>query len=405
MYQAKLAGGHRFHIFNPAQDQLVRGRHENLEHIRRAMAAREFVLYYQPKVNMRTGVVVGAEALLRWQHPERGILPPGMFLPLIEEHPLAIELGEWVIDSALSQIEVWGAAGLDMPVSVNVGALQLQQPDFVDRLASLLAAHPSVKPSSLELEVLETSALQDVVQTSQVLNACHGIGVSFALDDFGTGYSSLTYLKRLPASILKIDQSFVSDMLEDPENLNILEGILGLGSAFHRQVIAEGVETVEHGLMLLRLGCELAQGYGIARPMPASDLPGWVSTWRPDPRWAQVPPVHSGNRTLLYAFVEHRAWIAAFDSFLQGKRPSPPALDQRQCRFGAWLDTEGQAGRGQHLAYRSVDTVHREFHALAGAIVASQGQGRSSEGIGRLGELHKLGENLLEQLETLMQWS
>jgi len=405
MYQAKLAGGHRFHIFNPAQDQLVRGRHENLEHIRRAMAAREFVLYYQPKVNMRTGVVVGAEALLRWQHPERGILPPGMFLPLIEEHPLAIELGEWVIDSALSQIEVWSAAGLEMPVSVNVGALQLQQPDFVDRLASLLAAHPSVKPSSLELEVLETSALQDVVQTSQVLNACHGIGVSFALDDFGTGYSSLTYLKRLPASILKIDQSFVSDMLEDPENLNILEGILGLGSAFHRQVIAEGVETVEHGLMLLRLGCELAQGYGIARPMPASDLPGWVSTWRPDPRWAQVPPVHSGNRTLLYAFVEHRAWIAAFDSFLQGKRPSPPALDQRQCRFGAWLDTEGQAGRGQHLAYRSVDTVHREFHALAGAIVASQGQGRSSEGIGRLGELHKLGENLLEQLETLMQWS
>ena len=130
-----------------------------------------------------------------------------------------------------------------MPVSVNVGALQLQQPDFVDRLASLLAAHPGVKPSSLELEVLETSALQDVVQTSQVLNACHSIGVSFALDDFGTGYSSLTYLKRLPASILKIDQSFVSDMLEDPENLNILEGILGLGSAFHRQVIAEGVET------------------------------------------------------------------------------------------------------------------------------------------------------------------
>ena len=405
MYQAKLAGGNRFHIFNPEQDEIVRGRHENLEHIRQAMAAHEFVLYYQPKVNMRTGKVVGAEALLRWLHPERGLLPPGMFLPVIEEHPLAIELGEWVIDSALSQIETWRAAGLEMPVSVNVGALQLQNPDFVDRLAGLLAAHPGVNPSSLELEVLETSALQDVVQTSQVLNACHSIGVSFALDDFGTGYSSLTYLKRLPASILKIDQSFVCDMLEDPENLNILEGILGLGSAFHRQVIAEGVETVEHGLMLLRLGCELAQGYGIARPMPASGLPGWVSAWRPDPRWAEVPPVHAGNRTLLYAFVEHRAWIAAFDSFLQGRRHSPPALDQRQCRFGAWLDSEGQAGRGQHQAYRSVDAVHREFHALAGAIVASQGQGRSSEGIGRLGELHRLGEDLLAQLETLMLWS
>ena len=210
--------------------------------------------------------------------------------------------------------------------------------------------------------------------------------------------------ERLPASILKIDQSFVSDMLEDPENLNILEGILGLGSAFHRQVFAEGVETVEHGLMLLRLGCELAQGYGIARPMPAGELPGWVASWRPDPRWAEVPPVHSGNRTLLYACVEHRAWIAAFDAFLQGKRHGPPALDQRQCRFGAWIDTESQAGRGQHPAYQTADATHRKFHALAAEIVAAQALGRNSEGIGRLGELHSLGEELLEQLDTLMHW-
>jgi diguanylate cyclase (GGDEF)-like protein/PAS domain S-box-containing protein len=405
MYQAKLAGGNRFHIFDPDHDEIVRGRHENVEHIRQALAAREFVLYYQPKVNMRTGKVVGAEALLRWRHPHRGLLPPGMFLPVIEEHPLAIELGEWVIDSALAQMETWIDAGLEIPVSVNVGALQLQQADFVDRLRGLLAAHPRIKPFSLELEVLETSALQDVVQTSQVLNACREIGVLFALDDFGTGYSSLTYLKRLPASVLKIDQSFVSDMLEDPENLNILEGVLGLASAFHRQVIAEGVETVEHGLMLLQLGCELAQGYGIARPMPAGDLPGWAATWRPDPRWAEVPLVHSGNRALLYASVEHRAWVAAFEAFLQGKRHGPPVLDQRQCRFGAWLDTEGQAGRGQHPAYRSVDAIHRQFHQLAAAIVASQAQGRNSEGLGRLGELHILGDELQEQLETLMQWS
>ncbi|HEV2487553.1 MAG TPA: EAL domain-containing protein [Terracidiphilus sp.] len=401
MYQAKLAGGNRYHIFDPDHDQSVRGRHENLEHIRNALAAREFVLFYQPKVNMRTGKVVGVEALIRWQHPIRGLLPPGMFLPVIEDHSLAIEVGEWVIDSALAQMESWHAAGLDMPVSVNVCALQLQQTDFVDRLGNLLAAHPNVKPFSLEIEVLETSALQDVVQTSQVLNACHSIGVAFALDDFGTGYSSLTYLKRLPASILKIDQSFVSDMLEDPENLNILEGILGLALAFHRQVIAEGVETVEHGLMLLQLGCELAQGYGIARPMPARDLPGWVSGWRPDPRWAEVPPVHAGNRALLYACVEHRAWIAAFESFLQGKRHTPPALDIHHCRFGMWLDAEEKAGRGEEPACRSVETAHRHFHELAAEIFAAQAQGRNSEGIGRLGELRGLCDELLEQLEML----
>jgi diguanylate cyclase (GGDEF)-like protein/PAS domain S-box-containing protein len=405
MYQAKLAGGNRYHIFDPDNDQLVRGRHENLEHIRHALAAHEFVLYYQPKVNMRTGKVVGAEALLRWQHPERGLLPPGMFLPMIEEHPLAVELGEWVIDTALTQIESWSAGGLQIPVSVNVGALQLQQPNFVDRLSNLLAAHPTVKPFNLELEVLETSALQDVAQTSQVLNACHEIGVSFALDDFGTGYSSLTYLKRLPASMLKIDQSFVSDMLDDPENLNILEGVLGLAAAFHRQVIAEGVETVEHGLMLLQLGCELAQGYGIARPMPARDLPGWVSAWQPDPRWAEVPPVHNGNRVLLYACVEHRAWIAAFEAFLQGKRHTPPSLDYHRCRLGIWLDAEKQAGRDKQPAYLSVESVHREFHELATDIFSSLAAGRNSEGLGHLGDLHHLRDALFGRLELLRQQS
>jgi EAL domain-containing protein (putative c-di-GMP-specific phosphodiesterase class I) len=326
-----------------------------------------------------------------------------MFLPVIEDHPLAIEVGEWVIDNALAQIESWDVAGLEMPVSVNVGALQLQQADFVDRLSGLLAAHPRVKPFSLELEVLETSALLDVAQTSQVLNACREIGVSFALDDFGTGYSSLTYLKRLPASVLKIDQSFVSDMLEDPENLNILEGVLGLASAFHRQVIAEGVETVEHGLMLLQLGCELAQGYGIARPMPARDLPGWVSGWRPDPQWAEVPPISSGNRALLYASVELRSWIAAFEAFLQGRRHAPPPLDERQCRFGKWLDGEKQANRNGDLAFRSVETVHREFHELATEIFSSVAQGRVPDGLGRLGELHRLRDVLLGQLDLLRQ--
>ena len=403
MYQAKLAGGDRYHIFDPEHDLTVRGRHENLEHIRQALAAREFVLHYQPKVNMRTGKLVGVEALIRWQHPERGMLPPGMFLPVIEDHSLAIEVGEWVIDTALGQIERWSAAGLEIPVSVNVCALQLQQGNFVDRLRSVLAAHPGAKPFSLEIEVLETSALQDVAQTSQVLNACHEIGVSFALDDFGTGYSSLTYLKRLPARILKIDQSFVSDMLEDPENLNILEGVLGLASAFHRQVIAEGVETVEHGLMLLQLGCELAQGHGIARPMPEREIPVWISNWRPDPRWGQVPPVHSGNRSLLYACVEHRAWIAAFESYLMGKRHAPPSMDPRQCRFGKWLEGERLSGRANEPACRSVEAAHRQLHEVAAEIFSAHARGRNSDGLGRLGELHGVCDSLLEQMEVLRQ--
>jgi EAL domain-containing protein (putative c-di-GMP-specific phosphodiesterase class I) len=288
MYQAKVAGKGRYHVFDAEQDSTIRGHHESLERIRLALDRGEFVLYYQPKVNMRTGEVVGAEALIRWQHAEKGLLSPAAFLPVIEDHPLAVTLGEWVIDTALCQIENWHDGGLDLAISVNVGARQLQQADFMDRLQAILQAHPRVAPTSLELEILETSALSDMAQVSRVIDACAHVGVRFALDDFGTGYSSLTYLKRLQVSLLKIDQSFVRDMLVDDADLAILEGVIGLAAAFKRQVIAEGVETVEHGTALLRLGCELAQGYGIARPMPGSALPAWAVTWRPDPAWREV---------------------------------------------------------------------------------------------------------------------
>jgi diguanylate cyclase (GGDEF)-like protein/PAS domain S-box-containing protein len=400
MYQAKLAGGNRHHLFDPNHDQSVRGRHENLEHIRRAMAAHEFVLHYQPKVNMRTGKIVGLEALIRWNHPDRGLLPPGMFLPVIEDHSLAIELGEWVIEKALTQMDEWRAAGFEVPVSVNVGALQLQQADFVDRLSLQLARHPDLKPFSLEIEVLETSALQDITQTSQILKTCHGLGVQFALDDFGTGYSSLTYLKRLPVSVLKIDQSFVSDMLEEPENLSILEGILSLASAFHRQVIAEGVETVEHGLMLLQLGCELAQGYGIARPMPAAEVVEWAVNWKPDQRWSKAPSVNAGNKALLYACVEHRAWLAAFESYLMGKRHAPPAMDQGHCMFGKWIESEKKAGRGSEPCCCAVDAAHTKFHALANEVLLAQSQGRVTGGLSKLADLHSICDQFMVELES-----
>ena len=288
MYQAKLAGKNRYHIFDAIQDHNIRSLHENLEHIRLALERREFVLYYQPKVNMRTGQFIGAEALIRWQHPEQGLLAPSAFLPVIEEHSLAVDIGEWVINAALMQMERWLSLGMNVPVSVNVGARQLQQANFVEHLRAILKAHPGIDPKALQLEILETSALEDIAQISQVIENCSQLGVGFALDDFGTGYSSLTYLKRLKVSTLKIDQSFVRDMLDDPDDLAILEGVIGLAQALKREVIAEGVETPAHGAALLRLGCDLAQGYGIARPMPPDQMRAWADTWKPDSRWTEL---------------------------------------------------------------------------------------------------------------------
>ena len=402
MYQAKLAGKNRYYVFDAEQDSSIRGHHESLERIRRALTDHEFELYYQPKVNMRTGKRIGAEALIRWHHPEKGLLAPALFLPVIEDHPLAIEIGEWVIDTALAQIELWHAAGLDIPVSVNVGARQLQQTDFIERLRYILAAHPQVNPSSIELEVLETSALEDLVRTSHVIEACREIGVMFALDDFGTGYSSLTYLKRLPVALLKIDQSFVRDMLDDPDDLAILDGVLGLASAFSRQVIAEGVETVEHGVLLLQLGCELAQGYGIARPMPAHQLPNWAATWRPDPSWNNQTAVSRDDLPLLFAEVEHRAWVVAFEAFLNDKRETPPPLDHHQCNFGTWMDVKGLAQHGDHPAFQTIELLHRQAHALAAELLELHVHDRTPEALARLGELHTLRDTLLGQLNSMV---
>jgi diguanylate cyclase (GGDEF)-like protein/PAS domain S-box-containing protein len=285
MYVAKQAGKNRYHLFDTAQDNAINTQRKSIDDVRTAMARNEFVLHYQPKVNMQTGQVIGVEALIRWQHSVRGLIPPLDFLPVIEGHAISLELGEWVIDTALSQIIQWRSMGINLPISVNISAYQLQQSNFTTRLAALLAVHPELGPNCLELEILETSALHDISQVSATMNACHELGVRFALDDFGTGYSSLTYLRRLPAHLIKIDQTFVREMLENADDSAIVEAVIGLAKAFRRNVIAEGVETIQHGLALLQLGCHLAQGYGIARPMPAVDIPKWVSNWKADDSW------------------------------------------------------------------------------------------------------------------------
>jgi len=288
MYEAKQSGKNKYHLFDAARDAEEKGRGAQMRRLSQALQQDEFVLYYQPKVNMRTGAVIGAEALIRWQHPELGLVPPASFLPLIEGHRLSDEIGIWVIGQALAQMIAWKQMGLTLTVSVNLGPRQLQQDGFYEMLSDMLTRHPEIAPENLELEILETSALQNIDAVSQVMQVCRNLGVHFSIDDFGTGYSSLTYLKRLPAETLKIDQSFVRDMLGDEEDLAIVRGVIGLAEAFHRKVIAEGVETIAHGEELLRIGCELAQGYGISRPMPASSFFDWAGSWQSPREWTTV---------------------------------------------------------------------------------------------------------------------
>jgi len=285
MYEAKQAGKNRYQLFDSAHEAEIKSRGEQLARLAHALADGELALHYQPKVNMRTGEVLGLEALIRWNHPTQGVLAPHAFLPLMEGLPLSDGVAAWVLDSVLKQMETWQARGLTLTVSINIAARQLLHAGFVADLSERLAMYPSVRPCHLELEILETSALADMDKVSSIMRQCRDMGVQFAVDDFGTGYSSLTYLKRLPAATLKIDQSFVRDMLVDRDDLAIVKGVISLANAFQRKVIAEGVETLEHGKQLLALGCECAQGYGVARPMPAADVPDWVARWTPPPGW------------------------------------------------------------------------------------------------------------------------
>jgi EAL domain-containing protein (putative c-di-GMP-specific phosphodiesterase class I) len=210
---------------------------------------------------------------------------PCEFLPLLEKHDIITRLDAWVIDKALQHMEHWQQLGLQLQISINITAKSLQTDDFILQLYYAFERHPSVKPAHFELEILETQALLDLSLISQVIKDCQTLGVQFALDDFGTGYSSLSYLKHLPAETLKIDQIFVRNMLEDEDDLAIVQGVIGLAESFQRQVIAEGVESIKHGIALLQMGCRHAQGYGIAKPMPASDLAAWVEAWQVPEEW------------------------------------------------------------------------------------------------------------------------
>ena len=400
MYQAKQSGKNCYYVFDLEKDSAMSIQRESLEQIKEAINNREFILYYQPKVNMLKGEVIGVEALIRWEHPQDGLLLPIKFLQIIENDIVSIELGEWVIETALRQIEIWQAVGLDIPISINISAFQLQQKNFVSRLEELLTAHSTVDPRLLELEILETSVIGDMAQVSTVMNQCLNLGVKFALDDFGTGYSSLTYLRRLPADLIKIDQTFVRDMLIDPDDLAIIEGIIGLAKAFGRDVIAEGVETVEHGKALLQVGCELAQGYGIAKPMKASDIQSWVKTWKPDTMWSEFIP----NQKYFNAHSEvyHQHWINALQGYLNGKKDTPPPMDSDKCHFGHWLKGKGVEQYGQHLQFPLLVKIHERLHILGQELVALYKQGEHTEAQLREVELLAIYSEQIKKTEEIL---
>ena len=292
MYRAKQAGRNQHHLFDLAQDREVQVQRELITRLAEARTDGELRLFYQPKVNLENGQVVGAEALIRWQHPEKGLLAPAAFLWHMDGTDLEVLVGEWVIETALAQITTWKILGNVLAsgacVSVNLSGTQLLKPGFKHWLEGALRRHPVVGSGDLELEILESAALADIETAALVMAQCRELGVRFALDDFGTGYSSLAYFRKLPVDLIKIDQSFVRNMLTDTDDHGIVQSVVYLAQAFRRPVIAEGVASLDHAGALLSLGCHLAQGFGIGHPMPAADWPQWVAHWNHKMAWKNL---------------------------------------------------------------------------------------------------------------------
>ena len=381
MYQAKQMGRDRYHVFNAEQDRQISQKNRRLAEIEQALANNEFELYYQPKVNMVSGDVFGVEALIRWIHPDNGIIPPLDFLPIIEGTELEIQIGEWVINAALAQLDRWQRQGIQLEVSVNIASDHLLTENFAVSLESALAKFPAIEPHYLQLEILESSALGDLKSINKTLSSCHkNLGVMSALDDFGTGYSSLTHLRNLPVDAIKIDQSFVRDMLDDPSDYTIIDGTIGLANAFNRELIAEGVETTEHGLMLLLMGCQQAQGYGIARPMPADDFPTWLKGYVPNQQWlilGNKQQTEKETKESLFKLITKR-WHANFTACLESSPQTIehwPIMDTKLCPCGSWLQRAKQDKLHPKEDLNQLDQAHNALHAVADALLLQYEEG------------------------------
>lgn len=402
MYLAKQGGKNRYCVFDSAGDENTREHLLRLGNIHQALELSEFVLFYQPKVQLYTGRVSGFEALIRWQHPQRGLLPPSEFIPLLDGSPLAIAVGDWVIERALTQLAQWNAQGLTTMVSVNIDAMQLLDPAFTDRLQRQIQAQPSVQAHQFQVEILETGALGNIAHVSAVITRLQGMGVECALDDFGTGYSSLTFLKQLAAHTIKIDQSFVRGMLDDPENAAIVNSVLSLARNFDRQALAEGVETEAHGHSLIEFGCEFGQGYAIARPMPAAEVPAWLVNWRLPQSWADSNIAPPRDVPILLAKVEHRAWMKRLRRYLDNPNLSPPDNNEKTCRFGAWLNRPSTFKRfGQRAEFTDLRELHLALHQQAEPLLAKVHADAQADVSTDRDMLEALSQAMLDQLHAL----
>ena len=294
MRTVKLGGGASYAQFDASMAVDVREQAELLQDLRRALSRKELKLYYQPKVDAKSLQITGAEALLRWQHPKRGMVCPAVFVPLAERHGLIRSIGAWVIEEACRQAAEWRSSGLRMRVAVNISGHQLRQDDLIDHIESCMRSH-GIRPERLTIEITESVAMEDTAHTRTAFEQLRSAGLHVAIDDFGTGHSSLAALRKLPAAELKIDRAFVTDLATSADARGIAQTIVQLAHTLDLRVVAEGVETNAQRDLLVDMGCDELQGYLFAKPMTPQSLALWAANDSTNGREALFRPSLFGS--------------------------------------------------------------------------------------------------------------
>jgi diguanylate cyclase (GGDEF)-like protein/PAS domain S-box-containing protein len=374
MYVAKEAGRNRFHIHNPAVEARKRANSMLRRKIEDALRLEQFDLYYQPIVDCRGGAIVGMEALLRWQHPVLGVRLPAEFLPLVESENAIAAVDDWVLRTALQQIQIWDLAGKMIPVSINLSARSLLRPEFESSLGSAVRPYADSIVSRLTIEISEAAALVDITAISGLIRRTRPLGVRYALDNFGVSSSSLGHLKRMSTDALKIDRTIVRDMVNNPDDLAVIYGVIALACAFHQEVVAEGVETIDQLLLLLELGCGVMQGFGICPPMPADQATNWIKSFTPDPRWrsGQYGSISRSDFDLLLLEALHRDWLGEVNkSFMAGDtKDKLGGFSFENCRITEWCNRVGYRRFGSVAEFHALQKQHGELHRLLQDIAA-----------------------------------
>lgn len=344
MYKAKLDGKATVFAYDPGEEEQITERNQQLREIATAINEDQLVLFFQPKVTLSTGHIFGFEALIRWQHPQKGLLTPDRFIELVYDTELEVSLGQWVIKEALKQLEQWQQAGHKYQLSINLTAYHLSTSDFFDWLQFEIKRYPKLDTSRFQIEILESNRLSDLSLISNVVEFCKSeFGITTALDDFGTGYSSLTHIRVLPVDVVKVDQCFVRRMLTEPEDCKIVEGVIALAQSFNIQVIAEGVESIAHGEVLLAMGCNQAQGYAIAKPLPSEQLTTFLDSYQPFGQWCEQSGLLKNHKqarlSLFYFYLKH--WMNQLQDRLFAEpeiKTEWPITQLSDSHCGIWLE-------------------------------------------------------------------